>query len=166
MPAEQEPRLDALRRYVETLGTSDHAPPPRPRWTRRGLVLGAVAAVLILFAGIGIGRAMQPARAEPAATRVAGASTGGQQQASPQCKTAVDRANKSLAIAARVEAALAEHTEYMYDLLHGKISGQVALNKGMPSLIEGASESGKFDAALADYKAVVTRCHLVGQGRP
>jgi hypothetical protein len=57
--------------------------------------------------------------------------------ASPACKTAVDRANKSLAHAVRVERNLAEHTKIMNDLLHGKIDGDTALKRGTPSLIKG-----------------------------
>jgi hypothetical protein len=161
MPPEQEPQLEALRRYMETLGTNGADAPPRPARSRRQVVLAAVVAAALLLAGILIGRAMQPDRPEPAAARLAAGAA-----ASPQCVTAVARANKSLGIASKVEEALAEHTEYMNQLLHGQISGQVALQKGMPSLIDGAAQSGRFDAALADYKDVVARCHLQGQPRP
>ena len=80
--------------------------------------------------------------------------------ASPQCKTAVDRANQSLAHAVQVKRNLAEHTRIMNDLLHGKIDGDTALKLGTPSLISGAAESSKFDSALADYKQVVNQCQL------
>jgi hypothetical protein len=77
---------------------------------------------------------------------------------SPACKVAVDRANTSLAIAAQVEAALAEHTKIMNDLISGKIDGSTALKTGMPSLVSGAGQSARFDVALADYRQVVSRC--------
>jgi hypothetical protein len=80
--------------------------------------------------------------------------------ASPQCRTAVERADKSLAIAVKVEESLAEHTEYMNDLLNGKIDGDTALRLGTPSLVMGAAESAKFDLALADYRQVVKQCRL------
>lgn len=80
--------------------------------------------------------------------------------ASPQCKTAVDRANKSLTHAVRVKRDLAEHTKIINDLLHGRIDGDTALKLGTPSLISGAAESSKFDSALADYKQVVNQCEL------
>ena len=80
--------------------------------------------------------------------------------ASPQCKTAVDRANQSLAHAVQVKRNLAEHTRIMNDLLHGKIDSDTALKLGTPSLISGAAESSKFDSALADYKQVVNQCQL------
>jgi hypothetical protein len=105
-----------------------------------GIVIGAAA---------GSDRQRSPQRAAPAAPAV-----------SPACKAAVDRANQSLAIAAQVEAALAEHTKIMNDLLHGKINGSTALKTGMPSLVTGASESARFDIALADYQQVVKRCQL------
>jgi hypothetical protein len=157
MPPERERQLEALRRYVETLGASDEevtAPRRRSPWGR--VLLVGVLSLLLLVAGIGIGRAVQPDRPEPAAAQTATVD----RSATPECKTAVDRANHSLTIAAQVENALEEHTEYMNQLLHGQISGSVALKKGMPSLITGARASSRFDAALADYKDVVSRCRL------
>jgi hypothetical protein len=161
---EHERQLDAMRRYVAGLGRPGQPPahtgdPPR-RWPLLAVLLTAVA----LLAGIGIGLALRPTgRAaaapsadEPTTTTVAPAAAA----ASAECHQAVEQANRSLAIAVNVETNLAEHTEYMDQLLHGQISGHEALVKGMPSLIAGAKESAKFDTALADYRRVVDRCRL------
>jgi hypothetical protein len=56
--------------------------------------------------------------------------------ASPECKTAVDRANSVLAVAVRMRAAVAQ---------------RVAVASGDPA---------SFDRALAAYREIVDRCTL------
>lgn len=160
-PQQQNPQLDAMRRYVEGLGREADEQQPAPRPPRAWLLIAVALSTVTLLVGIGIGLAVRPGRAEPAAAPQAStAAPAGGQVATPACKAAVDRANQSLAIAANVEGSLAEHTKIMNDLLHGKISAQAAITQGMPSLIAGASQSGRFDAALADYRNVVAQCRL------
>ena len=161
-PQQQNPQLDAMRRYVEGLGREADEQQPAPRPPRAWLLIAVALSTVTLLVGIGVGLAVRPGRAEPAAAQqpsTTAASARGQ-VATPECKDAVDRANQSLAIAASVEGSLAEHTKIMNDLLHGKISAQAAITRGMPSLIAGASQSGRFDAALADYRNVVAQCRL------
>jgi hypothetical protein len=112
-----------------------------------------------LIGGLVIGRAFEPTNVAPPEGS-SGVTTPTSVTAAPECKTAVDRADKSLAHAVQVERNLAEHTKIMNDLLHGKIDGDTALTTGTPSLIRGAAESSKFDLALADYKQVVSQCKL------
>jgi hypothetical protein len=56
--------------------------------------------------------------------------------ASPECKTAVDRANKVLAVAVRMRAAVVQHTTV------------------------ASADPASFDRALAEYLQVVDRCKL------
>jgi hypothetical protein len=167
MPPEQENinrQIEALQRYVSDLQDQrqrgELVPRPRPAGRRSWRWLLATAALVVgaLLGGVAVGVAARsedrPSGAFAAATATSAPA------ASPQCRTAVERANKSLAIAVKVEEALAEHTEYMNDLLNGKIDGEEALRLGTPSLVMGAAESAKFDLALADYRQVVKQCRL------
>jgi hypothetical protein len=187
MPPEQDDQrdrqLEVIRRYVAELGTSrqrDHddglpglpAPPEGERRWPAGpvllIVLGLVTAALL--GGFVIGRSSKPDSTGSAAhtgnsavasvTSTTTTTATAAPAASAECKTAVDRANRSLAHAVEVQQNLAEHTKTMNDLLKGKIDGATALKTGMPSLIRGAAASSKFDIALADYKQVVDQCKL------
>jgi hypothetical protein len=178
MPPEQQDQhalqLEAARRHAAEPGAPGYPdgergrpPEDEQRWPAGPvllIVLVLVAAALI--SGLVIGRNSERAKAAPreGSSGVAAATTttsvAATPVASPECKTAVDRANKSLAHAVQVERNLAEHTTIMNDLLRGKIDGDTALKRGTPSLIRGAAESSKFDIALADYKQVVNQCKL------
>ena len=173
MPPEQDNlnhQIQALQRYVSDLQTQRQRgelvrqPQPARRRAWRWPLVTAVLVAAALLGGVAIGATAwsddRPAGAFAAATSTSGPAA---PAASPQCRTAIERANRSLALAARVEEALAEHTEYMNDLLNGKISGDQALKLGTPSLVTGAADSAKFDIALADYRQVVKQCRLTTQ---
>jgi hypothetical protein len=171
MPPEQEDQhalqVGAARRYVVSEPGAprhpdeerDRPPEGEHRWPAGPvllIVLVLVAAALI--GGFLIGRASEQAKAAPRGgfSGVAAATP----VASPECKTAVDLANTSLAYAVQVERNLAEHTRIMNDLLRGRLDSDTALRRGTPSLIRGAAESSKFQNALADYKQVLNQCQL------
>jgi hypothetical protein len=167
MPPEQddtrERQLAALRRYVSDLDVrrSGDAPAPpgqRRRFTWPWLLVTFLLMAVSLAGGIAIGSRDQAGRsAQFAATT---ASSVASPTASPECAEAVERANKSMSYAVKVAGALREHTQIMNDLLNGKISADVALRTGTPSLITGSAEAARFDVALADYRKVVDRCQL------
>ena len=178
MPPDQQDQhalqLEAARRHAAEPGAPSYPDKERGQLPEDGqrwpagpvllIVLVLVAAALI--GGFVIGRNFERAGVVPregssgVAAVTATTSVTATPVASPECKTAVDRANKSLAHAVQVERNLAEHTKIMNDLLRGKIDGDTALKTGTPSLIRGAAESSKFDIALADYKQVVNQCKL------
>jgi hypothetical protein len=137
-------------------------PGPGPR-RRTGLTAAGIVAALLVGIVLGSTLRSQEAGGKPAGTAAPNRAAVNGAPGSPDCRDAVAKADRSLAIAVKVEHALAEHTEYMNQLLHGQINGSVALRKGMPSLVMGAAESGRFDAALADYRQVVQRCRLTSR---
>jgi hypothetical protein len=178
MPSEQQDQhalqLEAARRHAAEPGAPSYPdeqrgrpPQDEQRWPAGPVLLIVLLLVTAaLIGGFVIGRNSERAQAAPregssgAAAVTTTTSVATTPVASPECKTAVDRANKSLAHAVQVERNLAEHTKIMNDLLHGKIDGDTALKTGTPSLIRGAAESSRFDIALADYKQVVNQCKL------
>jgi hypothetical protein len=163
MPPEQQDetrarQIEALRQYITQLserrehpkvevGMRLPEPPPEPRrrpplpWL---LVTGLLVAVA-LVGGVLVG-AVAWSDDRPAGAGAAGAttaapttqSTGGGVAlvASPECKTAVDRANSVLAVAVRMREALAENVKV------------------------ASGEPARFDRALAEYRQVVDRCTL------
>ena len=144
------------QKYFSSIGTTAGprpAPPDRRRGRRRLLaVVGVLAATLLgLFAGMAWQGSREPAQAKVITRTVPAAS---------DCQKAVDRANRSLNQAVKIERAMAEHTEYMNLLMQGKIDSATAMKRGLPSLIAGASASVKFDHALSDYRRVVRTCQL------
>jgi hypothetical protein len=143
------------QRYFSAIGipVQQRPPPGGPSRRRRRLaVIGVIGALLV---GVFSGMAIQSSRAGPRTTLVTRTVP-----ASQDCQQAIDQADRSLGEAVKVEKALAEHTEYMNELMEGKIDSATAMRKGMPSLISGASASERFDAALASYRAVVRKCRL------
>jgi hypothetical protein len=176
MPPEQDnPRarqLEALRRYVSELADQVEHPPEvrgRRRPPSRWLLLTGLLVGLALVGGVLVGAvAWSDDRPSPAPRPGDGSLSSAQStstsvaagSASPECKTAVDRANRSLAIAVKLRKALAEHTGIMDDLLDGRIDRAAAREARTPSELTGQLQSAKFDLALADYRKVVDQCRL------
>jgi hypothetical protein len=159
MPPEQDEtrarQIEALRQYINQLSeqrdrskvevgmrlpdlVSERPRRPPLSW----LLLTAVLVVVALVGGVFVGAAAwsddrPPARAPGGA--VAGSTTQAPSAAlvaSPECKTAVDRANSVLAVAVRMRTAVAEGTRV------------------------ASGEPARFDRALAEYRQVVDRCVL------
>jgi hypothetical protein len=156
-------QIEALRRYVAELGTQRERPTqlgvprdrpiaelatPRPAsegrrrpplsWPLVTVVLVAAA----LLGGVFLGAAAWPDDRSPArgtgttAAPTTQAPGGVALVASPECKTAVDRANEVLAVAVRMRAAVAQHTTV------------------------ASADPASFDRALAKYRQVVDRCTM------
>jgi hypothetical protein len=159
MPSEQDEtrvrQMEALRQYVTQLSEQREDPKvevgmrlPDVTVERRRrpplswlLVTGLLVAAALL-AGVFLGAAAwsddrPPARDTGAsAVPTSQAPGGGALVASPECKTAVDRANSVLAVAVRMRAALAQHTTV------------------------ASGDPASFDGALAEYRQVIDRCML------
>jgi len=157
-------QIEALRRYVVELGTQRERPTqlgvPRDRPTaelatlraalggrRRPPLSWLLVTVLLVAAalvgGVVVGaaawsddRPSAPAPASGTAAATTRAPGGVALVASPECKTAVDRANRVLAVAVRMRAALAQRTTV------------------------ASGDPASFDRALAEYRQVVDRCTL------
>jgi hypothetical protein len=186
MAPEQEDRtrqLEALRRYVSNLydrreraqaEAAQPSPVPEPdpqRPSRRWLLLASLLVVLALVGGVVVGAVAwsddRPAGAEGVSsptqrpTVTSGLpSANTTPVASPACKTAVDRANTMLAIAVKLQRTLAEYSRILNDRSNRGLSGREVRKKSAPVLRAGASESARFDQALADYRKVVDQCEL------
>jgi hypothetical protein len=144
------------QRYFSSIGTpTGQRPAPAAGQSRRRRRLAVVGVVGALLVGVFSGMAIQTSLAGPRTTVVTRTVP-----ASQDCQQAIDQADRSLGEAVKVEQALAEHTEYMNQLLQGKIDSATALRQAMPSLISGASAAERFDAALASYRRVVRNCRL------
>jgi hypothetical protein len=157
-------QIEALRRYVAELGTQRERPtqlgvqrdrpivevgmrPPDVTVERRRpplswlLVTGLLVAVALL-GGAFVGAAAwsddrPPARATGTTAAPTTQAPGGVPLvASPECKTAVNRANRLLTVAVRMRQALAQHTTV------------------------ASGDPASFDRALAEYLQVVDRCVL------
>ena len=173
-------QIEALRRYVAELGTNRERPEgetvpeeydeeeqpsgrrlspllPRP-------LLTALLVAAALIGGVLIGAARENGQEAGAAGRSGSAaqatSTLVAPVATPECKTAVNRANSSLTAAVKVRVVLDEYTKIMDDLRNGKIDAREAAARVSPYLALGADESDKFERTLAEYKKVVDKCTL------
>jgi hypothetical protein len=172
-------QLEALQRYVSGLQQQRQRakaaaaqPPPEPeprRPSRRWLLLTGLLVTVALVGGVVVGAVAwstdQPAGAKAG---VAGASSATSSPdttrvapvAAPECKTAVDRANTMLAAAVELQRELAEYRRIMSDPSNRNLSGREVVEKMAPALQAGASESTRFDQALANYRQVVDQCKL------
>jgi hypothetical protein len=159
MPPEQDEtrarQIEALRRYVAELSdqrqrpTVEPAKPDpaseRPRWpSLPWLLLTGLLVIVALVGGVFVGAAAwsddRPAGRQAGGTAAVSmtqsVNTAVAQVASPECKTAVDRANSVLAVAVRMRAALAQRTDV------------------------ASGDPASFDRALAEYRQIVDRCRL------
>jgi hypothetical protein len=178
-------QLEALQRYVSGLQQQrQHAkdaaqPPPAPRPSSRWLLLTGLLVVLALVGGVAVGAVAwsddRPAgavagttTASPVSQQPPSTSTAAQGSnpttaapvASLACKTAVDRANTMLAIAVKLHRELVEYSKIMTDPSSRELSGRELVDKSVPALRAGMSESARFTPALADYRQVVDQCQV------
>jgi hypothetical protein len=178
-------QLEALQRYVSGLQQQrDHAkaaaqppPAPEPRPSSRWLLLTGLLVVLALVGGVFVGAvawsddrptgaAAATTSASPVSQPPPTTSTAAQASkpttaapvASLACKTAVDRANTMLAIAVKLHRELVEYNKLMTDPSSRELSGSELVDKSIPALRAGMSESARFTPALADYRQVVDQC--------
>jgi hypothetical protein len=178
-------QLEALQRYVSGLqqqrehgkAAAQPAPAPEPRPSSRWLLLTGLLVVLALVGGVFVGAvAWSDDRPTGAAAGTTSASPVSQQPpttstaaqgsnpttaapvASLACKTAVDRANTMLAIAVKLHRELVEYNRIMTDPSSRELSGRELVDKSIPALRAGMSESARFTPALADYREVVDQC--------
>ena len=159
MPPEQDEtrarQIEALRQYISQLSEQREDPKvevgmrlPDVTLERRRrpplswLLVTVVLVVGALLGGVFLGAAAwsddrSPARHSGTDAAPTTQGPGGVALvASPECKTAVDRANSVLAVAVRMRAALAQHTAV------------------------ASGDTASFDHALAEYRQVVDRCSL------
>ena len=158
MPPEDETRarqIEALRQYITQLSERREDPGvevgmrlpevtaerrrPSLSWLLVTVLLVAVALLGGAFVGAAAWGDDRPPASDPGSGTTAAPTTqapGVDLVASPECKTAVDRANNVLAVAVRMRAAVEQG---------------VAVASGDPA---------SFDRALAAYREVVDRCTL------
>jgi hypothetical protein len=174
-------QLEALERYVSGLqqqrerakaAAAQPSPAPEPesrRPSRRWLLLTGLLVAVALVGGVLVGAVVwSDDRPAGAKVGVAGASSATHSPdtttvgpvAAPACKTAVDRANTMLAVAVELRRELAEYGRVMSDPSTRDLSGREVVERIAPALQAGASESTRFDQALADYRQVVDQCKL------
>jgi hypothetical protein len=180
-------QLEALQRYVSGLqqqrehakAAAQPASAPQPRPSRRWLLVTGLLVVLALVGGVFVGAVVwsddRPAGAAAGATdaspvrqqapRTSTAAQGSNPTtaapvASLACKTAVDRANTMLAIAVTLHRELAEYSRIMTDPASRELSGRELVDKSVPALRAGTSQSARFTKALADYRQVVDQCEV------
>jgi hypothetical protein len=133
-----------LRAAASLLASPDPAS-ERPQWpSLPWLLLTGLLVAVALVGGVFVGAAAwsddrptsSPAGGAAAASTTQSASGGVALVASPECKTAVDRANGVLAVAVRMRAAVAQR------------------------MTVASGEPARFDRALAEYRQIVDRCRL------
>jgi len=148
-------QLEALQHYVSGLQQREHAkaaaqPPPAPeaRSSRRWLLLTGLLIVLALVGGVFVG-AVAWSDDRPTGAGVQGSIPAtAAPVASLACKTAVDRANTMLAIAVKPHRELVEYSRIMTDPSSRELPGRELVDKSVPALRAGTSESVRFTQAL------------------
>jgi hypothetical protein len=120
---------------------------------RRLAALVAVAMLAGLLAGYGLGargRSAAPARvaAGPHAT--------------PECTSAIARANETLSFAVEMGRAFVEQAQVVEQLGREQIDAEEAVRSGRQASAKGGGAAAKFDQALARYLGVVDSCQLEG----
>ena len=135
----EDPKLEVGMRLPDVTAEPERRRRPPLSWLLVTVLLVAVALLGGVFVGAAAWSDDRPPAADPGVTTAAPttqAPGGVALVASPECKTAVDRANRVLAVAVRMRAALAQHTEV------------------------ASGDAASFDRALAAYRQVVDRCAL------
>ena len=135
----EDPKLEVGMRLPDVTAEPERRRRPPRSWLLVTVLLVAVALLGGVFVGAGRLSDDRPPAADPGVTTAAPTTQtpgGVALVASPECKTAVDRANSVLAVAVRMRAALAQHTEV------------------------ASGDAASFDRALAAYRQVVDRCAL------
>jgi hypothetical protein len=178
-------QLEVLQRYVSDLhrqrdrakAAAQPLPAPERRPSRRWLLVTGLLVVVALVGGVFVGAVAwsddrpagagagattaSPARQPPSTSTAA---QGSQPTAAPvaslACKTAVDRANTMLAIAVGLQRTVGEYGRIMTDPSSRELSGRELVDKSVPALRAGTSESARFTQALADYRQVVDQCEV------
>jgi hypothetical protein len=168
-PAQDDERarqLEALRRYVAEIA-SKSAPRRRRRPSRSWLLLTGLLVTVALVAGVLVGAMVwsggRPTRGDAdagASSAAQGPTTTVDLVASPACKTAVDRANATLASAVKLRGTLAELDGSLNDPANRRRPGRQVLERLRSSLRVGSGASARFDRALAAYRQVVDQCEL------
>ena len=161
-------QLETLQRYVSDLQQREHAKAAAPerRPSGRWLLVTGLLVVLALVGGVFVGAVAwsddRPPEVAAGATSTAAqvSNPAAAPVASLACKTAVDRANTMLAIAVRLHRELVESNTIMTDPASRALSGGELVDKSVPALQAGTSESARFTQALADYRQVVDRCEV------
>ena len=178
-------QLEVLQRYVSDLhrqreGAKAAAQPaPEPSPSRRWLLVTGLLVVLALVGGVFVGAVAwsddrpagaaagattaSPLRPQPPSTSTAAQgsnSTTAAPVASLACKTAVDRANTMLAIAVGLQRTVGEYGRIMTNPSSRDLSGRELVDRSVPALRAGTSESARFTQALADYRKVVDQCEV------
>jgi hypothetical protein len=180
-------QLEVLQRYVSDLhrqrdrakAAAQPLPAPEPRPSRRWLLVTGLLVVLALVGGVFVGAVAwsddrpagaaagattaSPLRPQPPSTSTAAQgsnSTTAAPVASLACKTAVDRANTMLAIAVGLQRTVGEYGRIMTNPSSRDLSGRELVDRSVPALRAGTSESARFTQALADYRKVVDQCEV------
>ena len=178
-------QLEALQRYVANLQQQrEHAKDaaqssPAPRPSGRWLLLTGLLVVVALVGGVVVGAVAWSGDRPPGAAAGATSASPVSQQpssistaaqgfnpstaapvASLACKTAVDRANTMLATAVALQRELAEYNKIMTEPSSRALSGRELVDKSVPGLRTGMSESARFTQALAGYRQVVDQCEV------
>jgi hypothetical protein len=82
--------------------------------------------------------------------------------ATPECTSAVARANESLSYAVGMGRAFVEQAQVVEQLGRQQITREDAVRSGRAAAAKGGAAAAKFDEALAGYLRVVDSCQLEG----
>jgi hypothetical protein len=168
MSAEQQDphtrQLEALRRYMATLGTEEGpavaepaGPPGRRRLSLPWLALTGLLVAVALVGGVFVGAAAwsddRPASRSSATSTATPVAT-------LACKTAVDRANAMLASAVKLRGNLAEQDQVLRDPANRNLSAAQLLARLAPLQQAGTGEATRFDQELEAYRQIIDQCDV------
>lgn len=153
----EERRADRYRRSRRQPAARRNAQRPSRRWPPGGAWALAVVLAVGLVAGglVGWSLAAVGHRNRPAAAGQAGAPDSG-----AACRSVLAKADDSLALAVRLEHALADHARIMERLAQRALTPAQAVGMDRQPLAAGSAAASGFDAALADYLATVDDCRI------